>query len=227
MLGALALMIGAISFAQDNKSEVIQDGFDLISEVVQDGYLNKAYQNQNGGMKEAYIRQVGYGNKASQTQKDGPSGSTKVGTATILQVGELNTARQSQNNFGNSWLNSTQRGEGNVSVQEQFSGHGNQGTVLQVGEYNFAKQGQAGTANIATATQRGRSNKAWQSQDGIKNTAVLLQLGNGNKSWQTQTGESRHPEPRQMSDVYQNGWGHVSRTNQNGMSNTTTVVQRN
>lgn len=51
-LSALALIIGAVGFAQSNNSQVNQDGTLLESTVVQDGNLNRAVQNQTGNEME-------------------------------------------------------------------------------------------------------------------------------------------------------------------------------
>ncbi len=172
ILGALALMIGAVGFAQNNHTNVRQNGTDLVSGITQVGYGNTANQLQN----------------PSGTWDNGsPGGVSENNQAYIDQAGSENFAQQSQIAKDDLATN-LQRGNHNESYQTQKSGFGKMAHVNQYGNYNKAYQTQAGGSSIAVINQYETGNTATQLQDGAYSEAYSTQAGYGNTSYQEQFG---------------------------------------
>lgn len=178
ILGALALMIGAIGFAQSNDSNIYQTANSSSASVDQDGLDNTADIDQLNG-------------------SGAPSTTNWPGNAeaTIKQLGNWNYARQYQREHSNSFALSKQKGNGNTSYQEQKGNKSNatitQGTSLDLANNNTAKQWQKGSVNVASATQTGDANTSYQYQnvgDSRKALATVEQSGDHNMATQRQMG---------------------------------------
>jgi len=160
ILGAVALIIGAIGFAQ-NASVVLQSGpsqyanVDQIgantSLVIQSNYNNDAFATQNGTSSGLQIQ-------------EGTNG-----LARLTQTGNTNVSAQYQT------------GEGNI-VRASMIGDDNATAQFQSGDYNVA--------NINIGTFGSDGNTAWQVQEGMNNLLNSRLLGNDNTSGQVQSGEN-------------------------------------
>lgn len=240
-VSALALMIGAIGFAQTNKSDVTQLGVDGVSKVVQiGGGLNNAiqYQRTPGGSGAGLvdIYQNGQGNYANQQQEaHWPVGTPasdytiftenrgKEASAVVKQVGNGNKAWQTQR-WDNESAYAEQRGHRNESRQKQW-GAENIANVKQYDNDHKATQNQYGRRVEAYITQRGWKNTATQTQNkpGFDDYATATQTGRENVSDQTQAGkgQGRGPLNANLVSVYQSGDRNFARQNQSndGSSN--------
>lgn len=222
-ISALALTIGAIGFAQTNKSTVEQLGTDGESKVVQiGGGHNQAvqYQTSNAGLVDIY--QKGNSNYANQDQDKQWQGNTAFDASpsnmfmTIKQIGDRNRAWQTQR-----WSSQTaiadQRGNDNTSRQFQSGNHNNLAEVYQRGNMHTATQNQEGeTASWVYINQTGYKNTATQNQiKGRYNIATARQSGQRNTSNQTQKGYGS------------GGDKNIVSVNQSGNDNTATQDQSN
>ncbi|MCA0931261.1 hypothetical protein LCM02_02280 [Lutimonas saemankumensis] len=234
-LCALALMIGAISFAQNNKSTVVQEGIDAVSKVVQDGSSNRAiqYQRNREGLVDIY--QKGNGNYANQDQNPIYQGNPanvvtenrgKEAVAKIKQIGNGNRAWQTQT-WDNESAFAEQRGNNNTSRQLQ-KGAENIADVKQYDNGHTAIQNQYGRRVEAYINQSGANNRAKQTQNkgGFDDYAKAVQSGSNNYSEQTQMGKGKGRGPSNANYVYVNQSGNGNRAIQD-QSNDLSNNQRN
>lgn len=225
-VSALALMIGAIGFAQSNKSTVVQEGIDAVSKVTQKGDgMNEAIQYQRNREGLVEINQNGFHNYANQNQNPIYNGNPanvegenrgKEAIAKIKQVGMHNRAWQTQT-WDNEEAYVEQRGDRNTSRQTQ-KGAENIAGVMQNGNDHTATQNQYGRRVEAFINQSGWKNTATQTQNkpGFDDYAIATQTGRENVSEQTQAGkgQGRGPLNANLVSVYQSGDHNFARQNQ-------------
>ncbi len=175
------------STSYDNYAEIIQRG----------GHGNFASQIQDGE-KDGYfalhpvkIEQVGSYNTAEQVQ--GPVSYNE--SATILQTGMGNTARQEQQCCNNT-ATIVQNLDGNYALQQQVFSNYSTADIYQSGSENWAEQYQHGSHLVARASQDtfGCLNQSFQNQVGIGHLSTVLQDGSANYVNVVQRGGSSvHP----------------------------------
>ena len=241
MLSALALMIGAIGFAQNNTSSVTQTGDNNAGFVDQTGSNNTGtiksvgnLHNNNASISGNWwsgntdlmlargITQIGTGNTGlidQESNNGSVSGESKAG---IGQDGSLNKAEIFQyDNTVHSWSSQNvafvdQLGNNNISLQNQ-QGRATQSYFRQVGHNNMAESQQSDLyGDFTKAEQVGDNNKSYQEQENgawSGSKSDIYQAGNFNEANSYQSGETHTVDITQIG-VY--NMADVSQTGGNG-----------
>lgn len=224
-LGALALMFGAVGFAQNNTGTVNQTGNDNTGIVDQTGSENQGTITSDGNLNKddivkwgnwksgvsAYmmakgITQKGYKNTGSIDQNSGPA--TGAGNrAGIGQDGKLNNAKITQSDpSSHTW------------------GPENNAFVDQLGDNNISVQNQEGKANNSYFRQDGNGNEAESQQfDYYTSRTTVEQVGDNNTSFQRQ--EFGNSTGNNKSNVYQKGNMNNANSDQRGKGNEGVISQ--
>lgn len=240
---------GTGNLAENNRSEVQQDGNDNQSRTVQRFDNNEAKTTQNGTLNKSDIFQNAKPNLSSGH------------AAEVTQYGVNNTALLNQDGNGATNMATTrQDGNGNASVQNQFNTATSGGAVnmasvdqgvflmegpavglyadllvvddIHNGTFNpgsqgaIARQEQKGADNAAQASQFGQFNQSYQEQLGDGNRALVVQnaygntVGQSNRARQEQTGDDN------AAAIGQNWTGHTALQVQVGNKNKALSTQR-
>ncbi|MGJ8666698.1 MAG: hypothetical protein ACSHW7_10050 [Patiriisocius sp.] len=222
ILGAAALMIGTMSYAQNisdldqsgtNNADIDQTSTGIYyndSDVDQDGSGNDAQVTQVG-QNDSTVDQMGTGNMADINQDGGnqPVNYDSVNTSTAIQNGTGNvvdvdqvaasgnaaSANMSQINQDNSATN----GDGNYAkvLQGAFS---NQSTITQMNDDNSADIDQAGAAHVSVTNQTS-DGAITASGAGYAQTSTVLQRGRRNFSSVSQNGDVNSSSVDQQSSA--------------------------
>lgn len=183
ILGAAALMIGAVSFAQTNSVTGSQNGDSLTANAYQAGMDNEAEINQTGELNTSNSDQFGDLNDIVVTQADSNN------TSDITQEGGSdNNATVNQTTLGN--MSTIVQGTGMAAV-------GNEATVTQSGSTDVA------TGNTSNVKQTFDQSKAVVDQIGDSNESTVTQIGKPNDP----TAPDASSFPRNEVDLDQNGMG--------------------
>ena len=237
------LMITGVTFAQSNKSVVIETGENQTATINQDGFLNDSYVNQEARKNTATVEQVNHIAHFNTLSN-------------VIQTGEKNEATVKQNttnsDLGASYEGTlkalvVQQGNGNEALQVQgpaVTGNLHLGKadaeIIQGGNKNYASQHQLSYGNVARINQGGSNNGAMQAQDteilpddeatmntatinqtGSDNEAIQLQLGHGNLANVSQSGWNNNSVQTQA----MNSWVSIAEVNQTGSDNTADQYQ--
>lgn len=219
ILGAAALMIGAVAFAQENTATTpdILSGATLDpvenkstatdanrAATVQAGFSNKVQVAQAGTSQSAFVDQdgIGEGLNVAQILQTGAVGeeSGLLNAAAITQSGQNNGARAIQQGDVNAIIIDQEDGDGdggNQAVVQQGTG--------QQAQFNAAEVYQTGTTNSANVLQTYDRSSALVEQAGVSNLvdigqnagnnlsdgheAIALQVGANNEATVFQTGD--------------------------------------
>lgn len=146
----------------------------------------------------AYVTQVGEGNTATITQRQGSTSSVASATQTgdrnfavidqnatsayadVTQTGDANQAFVSQKGIGSNTLYLDQTGQGNFASVNQMSGSsGHTASLQQTGSRNTMNVNQLGDGNSASLEQNGNDNLMLVEQLGSNNALTWVQDGNG------------------------------------------------
>lgn len=162
----------------------------------------------------------------------GYSGYKGCAIAEIKQIGFLNDA-----NIETSGLNRAAISQDGIKnhgqIKQIWAFLGNNGEILQYGNYNSSHQYQIGINNYAYAEQNGIFNSTVQEQKGMGNFANAKQFGVGNEAVQIQKTSFNLANSIQIgffNKVYQiqglaGTWGNKSNLMQIGFGKITIIVQ--
>ena len=219
---------------QDNTSGGVAPATGNLASTHQNGHENGADIKQFGDENRGRIYQRGNGNYAKQDVGDDTAKNAENNEAYAFQVGDGNTASQTQR-YDNNQASSYQWGDNNSVVQNQSSGpngsEGSEAFANQVGEDNAIEQNQTGSHNYASAYQTGNGNSSNETQTMIGgseeycNISTVNQVGDDNKSCVTQDADMGN----NCSLVNQIGNDNSSVVNQTanpGGNNASCVLQR-
>ena len=183
----IVLMASGLAFAA-NQSTVYQNGTDGVVEVDQiytyygSDNVVKVTQKAGSKLEEAYVYQMGDGNKAT-TEQSGTN--NRLNTE---QIGSLNKLTVNQSGKGNgnpvhsgennvAWIQS--HGFGNWVKIKQGGSKGNDAAVFQGGAFNAADIGQTVGKQVSEVLQRGFDNKAKIRQTGSTTNANYAAVAQG------------------------------------------------
>ncbi len=246
ILSALALVIGAVAFAQDNKSSyppsdpspganpTAQEGHSTVLLEIPTPEVNKSTNTdantgttiQDGDGQRAQVRQQGIINSALtiQSNGDGTGGNEVLVTQTSRATG--NPASTASNivfteQIGTENISvSTQEGFGNVAVTGQGladDGEVSKNNVAYISQVD-PSDAEGNADNFAEIQQDGEGNSAITSQNVNLNSARTIQDGNDNVAVITQ-------ESEEVPSDIANGLGQDALVDQIGDDNQATIGQ--
>ncbi len=246
MLGALALLVGGVTYAQNNESKVEQMGDKSLTTVYQEGRDNNSSTYTNGVNNDIDIRQLNRENQVRVESRNTGSvaGSTNDNFVKVLQNGRNNYSSVAvwggeDNEVSIRQLgNDNNRGDAHaqffgVPRTVQIEGTRNNVDVLQDGNRNDGTVAimEGAFRNGVDVDQIGAENVSGVEVIGAQagnNQVMVRQNGNENTS-----AVSVNDAQRGMVDVFQSGTGHTSSVTQQSSpwslsdKNTATVRQFN
>lgn len=228
MLGAVALLLGGVTYAQNNESKVEQAGTNSQTTVNQIGKSNDASTYSNGNDNNIDIDQKNMGNKVRvESRKTGSvAGPANGNDVKVLQDGKNNYSSVAVWGGENNDVNIKQVGnENNTGAAHGSQFFGVPRTVQIEGTKNSVDLNQAGNFNDGTVAvmegayenridvdQIGNDNASSVEVMGMeagKNLVDVRQKGTGNTSAVTQDNSQRG-----VVDVLQDGKDHMSTVSQ-------------
>ena len=218
VFGAVALLCGAISFAQSNDANVTQLGSGNEMFVDQIGNVHKAVASQRVGGNLGDIEQSGAYQDATVAQHGRDS------EVWVVQTGVSNEADAIQYSGGP---------DNYILIRQEGSGSGNKAKVWQYNARNDSYTFQYGDGNSADVEQKGNDNFSSTVQRGTNNDVVIGQYRGLQTSLTFQKGDGnsiQHIQSLGVSNVAvttQTGEEQGANVNQLGTSNFSGVIQSN
>jgi len=224
----IALIISSISLAQQNHSEITQEGSDNSVFLTQLGLDNEGIAELDGNQNTTTIHQFGTSNWARHTVIRGNNNKAKIiqngsdnragvrnwdgfdNKAYITQTGD-NLLANGQQNGKNGTIDIVQIGsENTISFFQNLAGVGNHLKIRQDGTNLNSNVDQNGLNNYAEINQGGINHNGQIFQEGENDMAIIYQQGNNNQATISQNSLGS------VAKSFQVGEGHLSTIDQGG-----------